>query len=181
MPFDASLYTRILIKALDRGKTKAQAFCRSDRLRRSMYTPITMEGTSKSTGHVSVPQYWAKFFHNGRSAFVAKAKALVWFKDPRKDPRQNPAYHTFKNTERPLDQLISKAEFKQLVADKELIIRRATGPVDKSKENPFFSNTGGMAGLDKEVGDIAKRETYRYMEEELKRRGLKKKKITRVI
>ena len=180
MAFDASLYTRILERALKRGEAKAKAFCRSKTLRRFMYQRIDLEGKQKSSGVIRVPHYWAKFFHDGRDAVVAKAKLLVWFKNPNKDPRLKGGYPVYRSDNKTLDQLITKDEFRRLRNSGEIIVTKKSGPT-KQPQNPFFSNTGGMAGLSEDVSRIGQEETYRYVEEQLRSRGLKNKTITRNI
>jgi hypothetical protein len=44
---------------------------------------------SKQNGqwYVGVPHYWAVFYHDGRAAAYPKGKFLVWYKNPKVDPR----------------------------------------------------------------------------------------------
>lgn len=175
MPFDATLYTRILDRVLLKGKEQARAFCKSKTLSRFMYHAITREGKSSSSGRVSVPHYWAKFFHDGRSAIIGKL--MVYFKDPSKDPRIASGYPIYRSQVKHL----SKAEFDKYRKSDDLIITKAVGPSVRRVPNKFFSNTGGMSGLDAEAGKIAQQEAYKYVEEQLKAKGLKKRTISRTI
>lgn len=178
MPPDTTLYTRILEKALKLGTEKARTYCRSKTLKAAMYHRIEAEKPNSSDGRIRVPHYWAKFFHDGRDAVFAKAKALVWFKDPNKDPRLKKGYPVYKSDVQTLD--LSKEEFFRLRKAGEIFVKRVSGRT-KQPQNPFFSNRGGMAGLDSEVSQIAQKETYRYVEEQLRSRGLKKRTITRTM
>ena len=176
MAFDATLYTRILERSLKRAEAKAKSFCRSSTLRRFMYHRIEREGKKTSSGVVRVPHYWAKFLHDGRKALPYKRTGLyVWYKDPNEDPRLSGGYPIYRSSVRRL----TKEQFKRGKAAGKLFLAKRVAAMDSSKENPFFSNTGGLAGLTAEVGEIAQQETYRYVEEQLKARGLKKKTIVR--
>jgi hypothetical protein len=174
MSFDMSLNTRILVKALERGKEKAKAYCKSRTLKKAMYAPITHEGKTISKGMIRVPHYWAKYFHDGRNAVqkFPKGPMLIYYKDPSQDPRIQPNYPVYKSDVRKLTK-------EQFLRDREagkLIVVPAVGPTAQP-QNPFFSNTGGMAGFDTEVGQIARAETSAYVNEWLNRTGLKNKKI----
>jgi hypothetical protein len=64
-----------------------------------------------------------------------------------------------------------------------MIVAKHVGPIRREHTNPFFSNSpgGGMFGFDKEAGAIAQKEMFDYVEERLKKSGLKKKRIVRYI
>ena len=176
MAFDASLSTRILERALKRGLDKARTYCTSKTLSRAMYQRISFEGKVKSTGQIRVAHYWARYFHDGINARVGKV--MVWFKNPADDPRLKGGYPVQRNQVKRLN--LSKKEFFDLKAAGKLIVTKFAGPT-KKPQNPFFSNTGGMAGFDKEVDVIAQQETYNYVEARLRKSGLKNKKIVRNI
>lgn len=184
--FDASLATRILDRSLQKGLEKAKAFCTSKQLRRSMFIKITEEAKRVSRGVIRSPQYWSIYYHIGRANFppirASSASYLVWFKNPRDDPRlTNGQYPMYRSQIKSLSSLISKAEFRRLKEEGKLIVSK-TSPRSGGASfpgNPFFSDTGGMVGFGADVGKIAQEEAYQYVESFLKKSGLKHKVIVR--
>jgi hypothetical protein len=168
------LNTRILVKALERGKEKAKAYCKSRTLKAAMTDEVLNETPVLSQGRLRVPHYWAKYFHDGRNAVkkFPKGPMLIYYKDPSQDPRIQPDYPVYRSDIRKL----SDTEFAEARAADKLIVVPAVGPT--KKKNPFFSDTGGMAGFKEEVNQIAKTETDSYVNEWLNRTGLKNKKIS---
>lgn len=181
----STIYQRILDKALAKGEEKAKGFCTSRQLRKYMHTLVTISSKVFSTGIIRVPQYWAIYYHEGRRVISpVSATYLVWFKNPKDDPRltngESPIYRSeIKTLNLPLKKL------RQLKKDGKLFIvkRSPRSGSPHFQGNPFFSNApgGGMSGFDKDVGEIAAQEAYETVERMLRSSGLKKKTIKRTI
>jgi hypothetical protein len=70
---------RVAQQALDLARNA----CESRTLRQSLRVTLTPTGF-----RLSVPHYWAKWFHDGRGAMTARAgHKLVYYKNPANDPR----------------------------------------------------------------------------------------------
>lgn len=178
----------ILREILTVAEQKAKGFCTSRQLRKGIGQIITETLPERARGFLSVPHYWALYYHLGRKNLPPirpkSANVLVWFKDPKKDPRlnngQSPVYRS------QIKQLnLSAAEFKRLRHAGELIIAKRsprTGPA-QFEGNPFFSDKpgGGLAGIENNLVSISERETHKAVESWLKSSGLKNKTIVRNI
>jgi len=178
------LYPKILEQTLKTGEQKAKGFCTSKQLRRLMNRKTILATAQKATGVVNSPHYWAVYYHIGRKNLPPitpkSANVLVWFKDPRDDPRltngQSPVY---RSEVRRLN--LSAQQFRALRKAGKLIVTKRSprsGPA-KFNGNPFFSNTGGMQGMDARLKSISQREAYKHVESWLRQTGLKKKTIRR--
>lgn len=170
---------------------------------------ITIE-EAKGKGKLHVPHYWALYIHDGRGPSPGAGggdKILVWFKDPKNDPRYPGGVYPVR-----LSQVkrLTKAQFRKWSRINRAIIGRykqqsgkriltasdyramdlpmiiaKSSPGDRSgvKSVPFFSNApgGGMAGFKGRAGSIAKRETSKFVTDTLQRQGLLHKTVTRNI
>lgn len=79
---------------------RLKPFVTSAALRRSMYV---MKEKRSGSYRIVFPQFWAIYYHNGRDAITAApGKFLVYFPDPRNDPRLKAGYPTLKKQVRHL-------------------------------------------------------------------------------
>lgn len=121
-----------IIRSTERGRI-------SESLRRALR--ISTLGRGKVS--VSVPHYWAPFYHDGRGQAPKTPKAgkfMVWFKDPGDDPRWGPGLPVFRHEVRRL----TREEFRAGLEE-----NRRRGPGDpfmivarvspRAKSNPFFT------------------------------------------
>lgn len=121
----------------DRLKT----FVTSATLRRSMYV---MKEKRSGGYRIVFPQFWAIYYHNGRGAITAEpGHFLVYFVDPRNDPRLKAGYPTLKRQVRHL----SAAQFAFGVKMNKKLEKEGRGPmaymvftrhVGPSKAHPFI-------------------------------------------
>ena len=97
---------------------------------------------------LTVPHYWAVYYHDGRGPIVAKrGKFLVWFRSIEDDPRIGSSGHPVRATDiRKLS--LSKTEFRRLHAAGKLIIAKRSGAVTGK---PFYKT---IANLSSNVDDI---------------------------
>jgi hypothetical protein len=104
----------------------ARARCKSKTLRRSM--EFIQDAPLK--GRVFVPHYWAVYFHEGRGGVPRKAlkkgRFLVWYKNPRLDPRNAGGYPVRASEQRRLN--LSKKEFRRLRKAGQIIVTKSSGP-----------------------------------------------------
>lgn len=131
---------------------------------------------------VYIPYYWALYVHDGRGSFrMPPGKFMVWFRDPKQDPRLSGGY-PMRVSER---QHLSAEEFHDLLEQNraaELATygrpRRAgepqVGPViitnlirNKTPGKPFFANEGGggMAGFDEKASQIGEAQMRSFVRE----------------
>jgi len=153
---------RLLRKLLAAGRRRARNYIlgsggahKSRTLAREMQSFIQ----TTERGFLYVDPYWAVYFHDGRTSIVGKN--LVWFKNPRLDPRR-PGGRT-PNRARDLRSL-TKSEFRDAREKGQIIVTRRVRGVSPT---PFFSNRGGMAGFRAEAGRIVQREFRRFLVEQL--------------
>lgn len=96
---------------------------------------------------LTVPHYWAVYYHDGRGPIVAKrGKFLVWFRSIDDDPRVASGHPVRATDIRKLR--LSKTEFRRLHKAGKLIIAKRSGSVTG---RPFFKT---IANLSSNVGDI---------------------------
>lgn len=175
------LYPIILDKALDAGLNRARAFCTSKQLRKGMRRQVLISNAVQAQGVLNVPHYWAIYKHDGRGTVTTNgATFLVWFPNPKDDPRLKNGQSPIHRADiKKLSDVISRERFLELKKSGKMIISKVSGPTDRGKANPFFSNKpgGGMAGFQDDFVRIARRETFDHMERFLRESGLKKKKI----
>jgi hypothetical protein len=177
------LYGRILSNILEVAEQRAKGFCQSRQLRGTMNRQVLIDTPLRAYGVVNVPQYWAIYYHEGRRVISpVSANFLVWFKDPKDDPRlnngQSPIYESdIRRLNLPLQELRRLRDAGKLVITK----RSPRSGSPSFKGNPFFSDKpgGGLAGIDRSFVSIAERETFKYVDQWLRKTGLKNKKITK--
>lgn len=118
-----TLRARVAQQALE----TARLLCTSDTLREALRITLTPTGF-----RLSVPHYWAKFFHDGRGAMVAApGKRLVYYKNPEEDPRIAGGHPVTLAQRRKL----TKQEFYRDWGRGKLIVVDNVGPADG---NPFL-------------------------------------------
>lgn len=201
-----SLKNILLKQFLERGKIKAFPSIPSKQLQAALIS----EETSVGTGRLHVPHYWAQYVHDGRGpapSVGGTGKILVWFKDPKDDPRYPGGVYPVRQSE---VRHLSRGQFKKWSRINRVIINRykrstgrrrltaadyramdlpmivaqnSPGSRGQVKSVPFFSNSagGGMFGFRAEANTIGSRTTSKYVTERLDRKGLLNKTITRDI
>lgn len=125
-----------------------------------------------TTLQLKIPHFWSVFVHEGRRIPVSsKFGVLIWFRDPKRDPRLDNGVTQVNESEL---RHLNAAEFKEARAENyeaQLqgrappviiipagLIRRATPP------SPFFGNEpgGGMFGFDKQADQIVQDEFQHF-------------------
>lgn len=138
---------------------------RSKTLRRDLRTYVTRGGKS---GYLNVPYYWAEYYHDGHSGVVQrkKGKWLVFYKDPKDDPRIKDGYP---RTKAGVKRLTAHQFYVDKAAGK-LIVTKMVGPVRKVKKNPFF--TEGMQGFPQVANAVVRRNLPRLIQEQMRQLGI---------
>lgn len=156
----AEFLERVVSMLLDLARDKVLPKIDSSTLRAALQQIIEF-GPEGVRGRLHIPHYWAVFYHDGRKGFSAPAgHKLVFYADPRDDPRLRGGRPVTKADVRPL----TRAEF--LAGLKKNRERRAKGgppfmfvldSVGPADHHPFF--TEGMIGFSDEAGPAVLRET----------------------
>ena len=81
-------FKKLLIRKMARAAyNKAKPLIPSRTLRNALHIKYKEAGDSY-IAYLQIPHYWALYVHDGRAAFgPRKAQVLVWFRNPRDDPR----------------------------------------------------------------------------------------------
>jgi hypothetical protein len=83
---------------------------------------------------VHIPHYWATYYHDGSGPVtMPKGKYMVWFRDPKDDPRLKGGFPVKRSQVRTLN--LSKERFSQLVKEGKIIIRQSVG----RRQGKFFT------------------------------------------
>lgn len=125
-------------------------------------------------GYLNVPHYWAVFYHEGHTKPITPKRTngfLVWFKNPKLDPRISSGFPIRKNQVRSL----TKDEFRAARKKNQIIVTKRS-PFDGRavRGRNFFSNRGGMTGFSKKADRVVKKELPKLLRAEFARRGLTK-------
>lgn len=191
----------LLVRAfLVRGKARAFKAIPSHQLAAGLRT---LE-LSDRKGKINSPHYWSKFYHDGRGPSRGNP-ILVWFRNPRNDPRNRGGKYPVRESDR---RRLTKAEFQKWSRVNQGIInryRRRTGkrvltssdyramnlPMIVAKVSPqgggrvgpvsaFFSNGpgGGMSGFRDEANTLGRDITNKYVRDRLNAKGLLHKKVS---
>jgi hypothetical protein len=188
-----SLYSKVLAKALQKAKERAESFCTSRQLRRELFTQVELDTPASASGFLRSPQYWAVYYQMGRRAMgIIRHKAaeyLVWFPNPKDDPRlvngESPMHRSEVKSLR--DVWGTGPEFNARMADArkagKVVISKTSptaGGSIRFEGNPYMKDEpgGGLYGMDRDINEIAAKEAYLEMENRLKASGLKKKTVT---
>lgn len=143
------LLQRVAIELGRLGIKKVLPKIDSATLRDALTVIIEKTGQGAYTSRLFIPHYWAVYYHDGRGAFGPKDNAvLVFFADPKDDPRIQGGYPERANDIRKL----SRAEYEfGLRKNREaydrgdppyMIVTKSVGPAGA---HPFF--TKGMVGF----------------------------------
>lgn len=136
--------------------------------------PIQGLSVGQTLGRLHIPHYWAQFVHNGRGEVRPRQAAfLVWFRNPRDDPRLPPGRWPVRVEE--LRRFTSESwDFwtqqnkaaRAAGRPEPMIIRRVSGPV---AANPFYSHGpgGGMQSLTTRLEGVIHAEVQRLVTAEL--------------
>lgn len=149
MPFPYTEFRLRLVRRLaEAGLRRARPYLsrKSNTLARAMRAIAD----TPDLGRIEVPHYWALYVHDGRGAF-AKQTLMVWFRDPRDDPRLQ-----LGKTPRRASQLrnLSRAQFADAMAKRDAWIKGGGDPYDSpviitkvirksTAAFPFFGNEPG--------------------------------------
>lgn len=109
---------------------------------RTLREALAVEQTRRRTT-IRIPHYWAIFYHDGRGPAFPKNRFLVWFKDPRLDPRLPGRHPVTRDEVRPLREVLPDLEWEdivQLAADG-LVVIAPVSPFDATivEGDPFFT------------------------------------------
>ena len=89
---------------------------------------------------IHIPHYWAIYYHDGSGPItMPKGRYMVWFKDPKDDPRLKNGYPVKKSDIRRLN--LSRERFTQFLKDDKIIIRRSVG----KRKGSFFTHKAKLA------------------------------------
>ena len=112
-------------------------------------TPRIESGGVSVKGSLYIPQYFARFVHDGsQSGYRPPGSGLplyTWFRDPRQDPRLNAGRTPWRASElRPLSDYLSLGDLREGIKAGRIIMRRYRPAVGGKH---FFDNRVGMAGF----------------------------------
>jgi len=148
----------------DRARFEVAQVLESRTLRRALTCRVDATGATVDA-ILSVPHYWAVYYHDGRGSITAKkGKFLVWFASIEDDPRVNTTGYPVRVTDRRKLRL-SKEQFKRLHKAGKLIIAKRSGPADGK---PFYRV---LTGFGSRVDDIASEEIESLILDGLRRDG----------
>ncbi len=148
----------------DRARLEVGRVLESGTLRRALNCRVDATGADVEA-ILSVPHYWAIYYHDGRGEIRAKkGKVLVWFASIEDDPRVNASGHPIRVSDRKKLRL-SKTQFRRLQKAGKLIVSTKSGP---AKGKPFYKVLRGLGGR---VGDIANGEIENLILDGLKKDG----------
>ena len=187
-----------LDKIARKGEVRARSGIRSKQLRRGLYIADMKRKGKRYSRALTIPHFWAVYINDGRRAVNRSNGYLVWFRNPKDDPRLFNG-----NTPQRLAQTrkLSKAEWEKWTGINRVKIneyRRRTGkrnltstdyqdmklPMIVARRSPgdgrrvegekFFDNEagGGMQGFAREAGQEAVRGTSIHVRRELARAKL---------
>jgi hypothetical protein len=112
----------IRARAAQQALDQARQLCKSNTLRAALRISLTPTGF-----RLSVPHYWAQWFHDGRGPIHARAgHKLVYYKNPAEDPRIQGGHPVRLSQVRKL----TRAEFYRDLSAGRLIVTDSVGPAD---------------------------------------------------
>lgn len=161
---DVAAAVNIARRMCDRARLIVGRSLESGTLRRALNCRIDATGIAVEA-ILSVPHYWAIYYHDGRGEVRAKnGKVLVWFASIEDDPRVNISGHPVRVSQiEPLR--LSKARFKRLRKAGKLIVSKRSGPAEGK---PFYNVLRGFGGR---VSDIAVEEIEALIFDGLRKDG----------
>lgn len=141
--------------------SRVRKYIRSRTLRRALTIKKLDEG-----GHaLTIPHYWAIYYHDGRGPVrPVNGKYLVYFSRIEDDPRVRGGrdYPVRKADIRPLR--LAPGEFRRLVREGKLIVRRSVGPAAGEK----FFDKALAAKAARLAAPLVRTEVRRRIQEELR-------------
>jgi hypothetical protein len=147
-----SFTSALLLRLAQRARLKVKPFIGSKTLRRSLEVRLETSplGTRVQRSAVFLPQYWARYYHDGRRSIGLnspgrKKPFLIYFANPKNDPRIKGGYPVRESDIRPL----TPEEFRRGAAKNRAMfranpsggpqqymkVRREVGPAEG---DPFF-------------------------------------------
>lgn len=164
-------FQRRTLQALAKeARRRARPLIPSRTLRRSMQIFIDRN----TTVYLQIPYFWALYVHDGRGPYSVHSRArkgrrqpryLVWFKNPRDDPRTQGA-SKYPKREKEIRQLTLAQWEYGLERNKErspgnpyMIVVRSVNKTTPA--NPFFEK--GLAGFDAHAAPIVKAEFEKFL------------------
>lgn len=146
---------------------------------RALQRSLSVKVIGTSTVKLQIPYFWAVYVHDGRKAPVRSRESsfLIWWKDPRKDPRLAPSGVTPRRAEQ-LRHLSSDQFQEALRQHREAIAQNRESPVvivpavkRPTPPSPFFANEpgGGMNGFVNKANEVGRAEARNLILGELKK------------
>ncbi len=143
-------------------KRRARSLIESRTLKRALDSRIVTNGTTYVGAEVFIPHYWAVYYHDGRGPVrPVNGKFLVYFARIEDDPRVAGGRDYPQRASQIRRLRLDPAEFRRLVKEGKLIVKRSVGPVQGKR---FFERIGGRTM--KSVGSRALREFRRYAKQD---------------
>jgi hypothetical protein len=128
------IFTEEFIEVL---KTQALEFVKTSTPARSLKQAMTSFYRKLPRGHqiiVHIPHYWARYYHDGSGPItLSKGHYMVWFKDPKDDPRIRGGYPVNRSDIQRLT--LSKEEFTRLIKEEKIYVRQSVG----RRKGKFFT------------------------------------------
>jgi hypothetical protein len=113
---------------------------------RTLRQAVTASYRKTPHGHqmsVNIPHYWAIYYHDGSGPItMPKGKYMVWYRDPKDDPRYRGGYPVTRSQVRPLT--LSKKNFNKLVREGKLVVRKSVG---RRRAHPFAKAAAAAWGI----------------------------------
>ncbi|MCP4897872.1 MAG: hypothetical protein GY906_12945 [bacterium] len=169
----AETFKRNLIqKMARRAAAIARPLIPSRTLRKALQIKYVRSGVQIFRAYLVIPHYWALYVHDGRGGFgPRRARVLVWFRDPRNDPRTDGATN-YPVREGDIRRL-TRSEFYHGVAMNHrhgtpdnpmpyMVIAKWRGG---DKPQPFFSE--GLANLNEVMTPLVTREFIKFIDTNL--------------
>lgn len=151
---------RILRKITTEARKRARAACPSKTLRRAMQVRVD----SQTEARVHIPHYWAVFYHDGRGPIVAKGKKLIFFANPKNDPRLVGGFPIKRSDIKHLseDEYLDGLEKNKALRGTGQVYMHVLESVGPSPAHPFFDQ--GMVGFIRVVNEIVQEEIGRTVQ-----------------
>jgi hypothetical protein len=141
------LRAEIAFLLAQKARRRAKSVIESRTLRDALEVRVEHTSSKTTTGIVHIPHYWAVYYHDGRRGFgPKKAKRLVFFKNPSRDPRiRGGRPKRYADARR-----LTRGQFYAALEGNEIHIRRRVGP---AAGKHFF--TKGMRGFLSQAREVA--------------------------
>lgn len=139
---------------------------KSRTLRRALTCKVEMLSSHELIARVSVPHYWAVYYHDGRGPIRAKkGKFLVYFRNIEDDPRitGTASPERYADTKR---LSLSPATFRRMVDEGKMIVTKG---VRASAPRPFFKP---LRQFRNQVRPVVGRHFSRFVRDDLETHGL---------